>query len=90
MALHAHRDEAARGTRRHRTSISFEVVMKGSHPSGHVLLRRAERVQGRGQVFFQTLMPRFATHPATGEVEGVRIKRFPERARRPREEKRLF
>ena len=50
----------------------------------------AERVQGRGQVFFQTLMPRFATHPATGEVEGVRIKRFPERARRPREEKRLF
>jgi hypothetical protein len=50
----------------------------------------AERGGGQARGYLRTLMPRFATHPATGEVEGVGIKRFPERARRPREETRLF
>lgn len=50
----------------------------------------AERGNGQARGYLKILMPRFATHPATGELEGVGIKRFPERARRPREEKRLF
>jgi hypothetical protein len=50
----------------------------------------AERGNGLARGYLKTLLPRFATHPATGEVEGVGIKRFPERARRPREETRLF
>ena len=50
----------------------------------------AERGGGQARGYLKTLLPRFATHPATGEVEGVGIKRFPERARRPRGETRLF
>jgi hypothetical protein len=50
----------------------------------------AERGNGQARGYLKTLLPRFATHPATGELDGVGIKRFPERARRPREEKRLF
>ena len=49
----------------------------------------AERGNGQARGYRRTLMPRFATHPATGELEGVGIKRFPERVQRPREEKRL-
>jgi hypothetical protein len=36
------------------------------------------------------LLPRFAFHPATGELDGVGLKRFPETVRRPRREMRLF
>jgi len=50
----------------------------------------AERGGGQARGYLKTLLPRFATHPATGELEGVGIKRFPERAKRPREERRLF
>jgi len=50
----------------------------------------AERGGGQARGYLKTLMPRFATHPATGALDGVGIKRFPERARRPREETRLF
>ena len=50
----------------------------------------AERGNGQARGYLRTLLPRFATHPATGEIEGVGIKRFPERARRPRGETRLF
>jgi len=50
----------------------------------------AERGGGQARGYLKVLLPRFATHPATGELDGVGIKRFPERARRPREEKRLF
>lgn len=35
------------------------------------------------------LLPRFATHPATGELDGVGIKRFPE-VRRDRPPHKLF
>jgi hypothetical protein len=50
----------------------------------------AERGNGQARGYLKALLPRFATHPATGELDGVGIKRFPERARRPREETRLF
>jgi hypothetical protein len=50
----------------------------------------AERGNGQALGYLRTLMPRFATHPATGTFEGVGIKRFPETVRRPREETRLF
>jgi hypothetical protein len=50
----------------------------------------AERGNGQARGYLKTLLPRFATHPATGALDGVGIKRFPERARRPREETRLF
>lgn len=50
----------------------------------------AERGNGQARGYLKKLIPRFATHPATGELDGVGIKRFPERARRPRDEKRLF
>ena len=50
----------------------------------------AERGGGQARGYLKTLMPRFATHPATGALDGVGIKRFPEQARRPREETRLF
>jgi hypothetical protein len=43
-----------------------------------------------GGGYLKTLLPRFACHPATGELDGVGIKRFPEQVRRPREETRLF
>ena len=50
----------------------------------------AERGNGQARGYLKTLLPRFATHPATGELDGVGIKRFPEQARRPRSETRLF
>jgi hypothetical protein len=36
------------------------------------------------------LLPRFATHPATGAFEGIGIKRFPAQGSRRREETSLF
>jgi hypothetical protein len=50
----------------------------------------AERGNGQARGYLKSLLPRFATHPATGALDGVGIKRFPEQARRPREERRLF
>ena len=50
----------------------------------------AERGNGQARGYLKMLLPRFATHPATGALDGVGIKRFPEQARRPREETRLF
>jgi hypothetical protein len=50
----------------------------------------AERGHGQARGYLKTLMPRFATHPATGALDGVGIKRFPEQVPRPRPENRLF
>jgi Protein of unknown function (DUF3800) len=50
----------------------------------------AERRNGLARGYLRKLLPRFAVHPATGELDGVGIKRFPELVRRPREESRLF
>lgn len=50
----------------------------------------AERGGGDGRRYLKQLLPRFATHPATGELDGVGIKRFPETVQRPRELHRLF
>lgn len=50
----------------------------------------AERGNGQARGYLKTLLPRFATHPATGELEGVGLKRFPEAVPRPRERHRLF
>jgi Protein of unknown function (DUF3800) len=50
----------------------------------------AERGQGQARGYLKRLWPRFAVHPARGEVEGVGLKRFPERVPRPREETKLF
>lgn len=50
----------------------------------------AERRQGQARGYLKTLLPRFATHPATGALDGVGIKRFPETVRRPRVETKLF
>jgi hypothetical protein len=50
----------------------------------------AERGNGQARGYLKTLLPRFATHPATGELDGVGIKRFPEKAQRPRAITRLF
>ena len=50
----------------------------------------AERGGGQARGYLKTLLPRFACHPATGALDGVGIKRFPEQVRRPREETRLF
>ena len=50
----------------------------------------AERGNGQARGYLRTLLPRFATHPATGALDGVGIKRFPEQVPRPREETRLF
>ena len=43
----------------------------------------AERGPGQGRGYLKKLLPRFAVHPATGELEGVGLKRFPEQV--PRE-----
>jgi len=48
----------------------------------------AERGIGLGGGYFKELRSRFAVHPATGELDGVGLKRFPEA--RPREKHRLF
>ena len=50
----------------------------------------AERGGGDARRYLKKLLPRFAVHPATGEVEGVGLKRFPEPVARPREHHRLF
>ena len=50
----------------------------------------AERGNGQARGYLRTLLPRFATHPASGELEGVGIKRFPEQVRRERAVTRLF
>ena len=50
----------------------------------------AERGNGQARGYLKRLLPRFATHPATGELEGVGIKRFPEQVPRQRPVSRLF
>jgi hypothetical protein len=50
----------------------------------------AERGNGQARGYLKTLLPRFARHPATGELDGVGLKRFPEPVPRPREHHRLF
>ncbi len=50
----------------------------------------AERGPGQGRGYLKKLLPRFAVHPATGELDGVGLKRFPEAVPRPREKHRLF
>lgn len=50
----------------------------------------AERGGGQARGYLKTLLPRFARHPATGELDGVGIKRFPEAVHRPRGHHRLF
>jgi hypothetical protein len=50
----------------------------------------AERGSGQARGYLRTLLPRFARHPMTGELEGVGLKRFPERVPRPRKESKLF
>jgi hypothetical protein len=48
----------------------------------------AERGIGQGSGYFKQLLPRFALHPATGELAGVGLKRFPDSE--PRTRARLF
>jgi hypothetical protein len=50
----------------------------------------AERGPGQGRGYLKKLLPRFAVHPATGELEGVGLKRFPEQVPRERGRHRLF
>jgi hypothetical protein len=50
----------------------------------------AERGPGQGRGYLRKLLPRFATHPVTGELEGVGLKRFPEQVPRERRRVRLF
>ncbi len=50
----------------------------------------AERGGGQGRGYLKKVLPRFATHPATGELEGVGIKRFPELVPREHGRHRLF
>jgi Protein of unknown function (DUF3800) len=50
----------------------------------------AERGVGQGRGYLRLLESRFARHPSTGSVEGVGLKRFPEREPREREHHRLF
>lgn len=50
----------------------------------------AERGVGDGRRYLAQLRPRFAVHPATGALEGVGLKRFPEPAPRERPVTRLF
>jgi hypothetical protein len=50
----------------------------------------AERGGGQARGYLKTLLPRFAVHPATGELEGVGLKRFPEAVRKLRGESKLF
>ncbi len=49
----------------------------------------AERGSGQARGYLKQLLPRFATHPATGELDGVGIKRFPD-APRDRAPHKLF
>jgi Protein of unknown function (DUF3800) len=50
----------------------------------------AERGNGQGRGYLKTLLPRFATHPATGSLDGVGIKRFPDTVAPERPKHRLF
>jgi hypothetical protein len=50
----------------------------------------AERGIGLGSGYLRRLLPRFAVHPATGEVEGVGLKRFPEAVSDRRDRRHLF
>ena len=50
----------------------------------------AERGPGQGRGYLKQCLPRFARHPATGELDGVGIKRFPEQVPRERRRNRLF
>jgi hypothetical protein len=50
----------------------------------------AERGNGQARGYLKTLLPRFATHPATGALDGVGIKRFPEQVPRERTPHKLF
>jgi len=50
----------------------------------------AERGPGQGRGYLKKLLPRFATHPSTGEYEGVGLKRFPEQVPREHGRNRLF
>jgi Protein of unknown function (DUF3800) len=50
----------------------------------------AERGPGQGRGYLKKVLPRFAVHPATGEREGVGLKRFPEQVPRERGRHRLF
>ena len=50
----------------------------------------AERRNSTARGYLKKLLPRFAVHPATGELEGVGLKRFPEQVRRPRGDSKLF
>jgi hypothetical protein len=49
-----------------------------------------ERGVAVGSGYFKKLLPRFARHPATGELAGVGLKQFPEAEPRDREERHLF
>ena len=50
----------------------------------------SERGIGLGGGYLKKLLPRFAVHPATGDLEGVGLKHFPDAAPRRRDEHRLF
>ncbi len=50
----------------------------------------AERGIGQGSGYLRSLRRRFAVHPATGEIDGVGLKRFPDTGPRAREHHRLF
>jgi hypothetical protein len=50
----------------------------------------SERSVGQGSGYVKRLEPRFARHPATGAVDGVGLKRFPDPVARPRDHHRLF
>jgi hypothetical protein len=50
----------------------------------------AERGPGQGRGYLKKVLPRFARHPATGELDGVGLKRFPEQVPRERGRHRLF
>lgn len=50
----------------------------------------AERGGGQARGYLKTLLPRFATHPATGALDGVGIKRFPDTVAPERSTTKLF
>jgi hypothetical protein len=50
----------------------------------------AERGGGQARGYLKTLLPRFATHPATGALDGVGIRRFPDTVPLERTETKLF
>jgi hypothetical protein len=50
----------------------------------------AERRNAQARGYLRKLLPQFATHPSTGELDGVGLKRFPEQVPRERRRARLF